>query len=441
MEESTAITKPASLFARVHAGYMGIDVRKIRHINVEDMALAGGYFLIFWLFESVKISGGGFSQLQPWSSAWQAIAIVGCAGVLLRRTSPTAMAILCGSAAIGLILAGHAGAFFLVFEFFFSLTLFGPLRASKLAAKGAWVLTVLLLVVTLALSRNASETVMVGILAVVTLLTPVEWAGNLRNANRLTESESARANAVQDAAAQRLLAERSAHELSLERERAHMARELHDVLSARLSAIALQSGAVLHPDSPPGVTASVTVLRQIRSESVAGLEELNRMIRLLHNGALEETAGTLADLPSMVEKYRCTGAIVDYKNSLHDAGNHLPPHVQSALYRIASEALTNAARHAPGHPASIAVVPALEPRSSKPGVELKIANPLPNSPTGPTSQHPDHGVRGTGTGIPSMHFRASHAGGTLFAGARNGRWEVVMWLPATHLDATNGVPL
>ena len=384
-------------------------------IQLEDVALAAGYFGLFWLLSELNMTSSGDLPVPSFAAAWPVIAVAGCTGVLLRRVRPAAMAWLCALAVVGLALAGHAGAFVLAFEFFFSLVLFASPRASQLAARSAWVLTVMLVVAAFAVSRSAADTVAAAIVAVVSLLTPVEWAGNLRKANLLADSESARADAVQDAARQRLLAERSTHDLALEHERHHLARELHDVISARLSAIALQSGAALQGGAAP----STTLLGQIRAESVAGLDELNTMIRLLHTGAALEAAGELGDLQELVVQRRGAGQQLRLENSLPDGGERLPLPVRTAVYRIAAEALVNAAKHAPGSPVDIML--GLAGPDGVQEVHLTVTNTLPGFPVA----KPD----GTGTGIPSMHFRAAHAGGCVAAGPAGELWKVLLRLP------------
>lgn len=411
-------------------------------IRREDFWLAAGYFAVFWILDAVQFGAGTDFDLPLLATNWPLFAALGCIGVLLRRIAMPVMAVLCGSAAVMLLLGNHPAALVLVFELFFSLVLFGSIRVSTVAASSAVGLSVLLTLVVLALTGRAEPTVVAAAMAALTLLMPVEWAGNLRKAQRLAESESARAEAVRQSAEHRRLADQSAHELALERERQHMARELHDVLSARLSAIALQSGAALHTPSPHS-----RVLAQIRTESVAGLEELNTMIRFLHAGALDEAAGNSADLPSLVEQYRLAGSVISLDNSLHDGGDLLPLQLQTTIYRVAAESLRNACRHSPGTPVTISLKQAREFGPS-PEIVLVVSNPLsqrppeawPHASTEQASTedealailpHPNEKIDGTGTGIPSMHFRAAHSSGTLTVGAHSGWWVVELRLPAT----------
>ncbi len=400
-------------------------------IRREDLGLAISYFLVFWILNAVS-GGGGFNFNFPWlSQNWVFFAAVGCAAVVLRRSATPLMAILCGSAAVMLLLSNQPTALILVFELFFSLVLFGSPKVSAAASKSAVALSVLVTLLVLALTGEAEATVVAAVAAVMTLLMPMEWAGNLRKAQHLTESESARAEAVRASAEHRFLADRTTHELILERERQHMARELHDVLSARLSAIALQSGAALHTGLLQEKWQATKILSQIRSESVAALDELNGMIRLLHTGALDETAGRAADVISLVEQHHLSGTMISYENSLPDGGDHLPLQLQTILYRVCAESLRNAALHAPGTPVTITLACSTG-TAAEVGVVLLVSNPLPRCPVPPAqtgSAEVESSHAGTGTGIPSMHFRAAHAGGTISTGLRAGHWVVELRLP------------
>ncbi len=435
MEHAVASTPTPSRLMRTCRGYLRVDVRRMRVFKVEDLALAGGYFAAFWLLDAVNFTGGREFHVAALASMWPALAVMGCIGVLFRRVSPTAMACLCSIAIVGLVLAGHDGAFLLTFELFFSLVFFGSAHASQLASKTAWVLTVLLIVLAFAMSGNAASAVAAGIISVVTLLTPVEWAGNLRKANQLTASESARANAVDDATQAHLLAERSTHELVLERERQHLARELHDVISARLSAIALQSGAALHAAqlaSPAsGEPAKGTmVLQQIRDESVAGLDELQTMIQLLHTGATSQASGQMSNLSALVQRHQAAGMALELNNAMDDDAHPLPLPIQTAVFRIASEALANAAKHSPGQRVSLSLKQERPTEGNCLGdVVLVVSNDLEER----NSALPAGTGTGTGTGIPSMHFRAAHAGGSITAGPSAGLWTVALRIPLPSL--------
>lgn len=151
------------------------------------------------------------------------------------------------------------------------------------------------------------------------------------------------------------------------------------------------------------------------------------MIRFLQDGALDETAGRSADLASLVEQYRLAGSTVSLENSLHDGGDLLPLQLQTTIYRVAAESLRNAYRHSPGTPITVALYLAKEFDTS-PEIVLVVSNPLCLLP----SESLSHEQRdGTGTGIPSMHFRAAHSSGTLTVGSHSGQWVVELRLPVS----------
>ncbi|WP_066298775.1 sensor histidine kinase [Arthrobacter luteolus] len=403
-------------------------------IRREDVVLALGYAALAWLLHSVDITATR-EPLLPWLAPWwPLLTVAGSAAVVLRRRRTVLMVVVCAGAALALALAGSAGGYFFAFEAVFSLVLFGSARAARTteistlavcAASGAaaWFLT-----------GSLAAGVVFLLTSGMVLLLPAEWAGNLRKAGQLAESESARAAAIRQAARDQASLASREHELALAAERQDMARELHDVLSSRLSAIALQSGAAL---SSPDGRLSREVLSHVRRESVAGLEELNGMIRMLSTGEPRPLAGNAGDLDAVVDGHRAAGLTIRWTNGLPGGGAGLPGPVQAALYRIVTEALVNAGRHAPGAAVRMSLdqVPA--------GVRLQVENDGGTSPdssaTGAAASAADRAM-GTGTGIPSMLARAEQLGGYACAGPRGSSWAVEAVLPETPLAPAAAAP-
>lgn len=127
----------------------------------------------------------------------------------------------------------------------------------------------------------------------------------------------------------------------LARERAQLAREMHDVVSHQVRLIAVQAAALqVGADDPDTGQAA----RTIRSLSVATLDELRTMVTLLRASGGHATElvpqPTLADLRTLVES-SCIDA---------ELTGELPPTVgapaQRALCRTVQEALTNVRKHA-----------------------------------------------------------------------------------------------
>jgi signal transduction histidine kinase len=141
----------------------------------------------------------------------------------------------------------------------------------------------------------------------------------------------------------RELGERNAAQVALARERAVLAREMHDVVSHQVSLIAVQAGALQVATSDPPARE---VARTIRKLSTVTLDELRAMVGVLRaaGGDGREIAPqpTLADLDALVA---ASGMEVRYRVDLPD---DMPSSAQRAVYRAVQEGLTNARKHATG---------------------------------------------------------------------------------------------
>ena len=200
------------------------------------------------------------------------------------------------------------------------------------------------------------------------------------------------------------------------RERAELARELHDTVAHHVSAIAVraQAGRVLAA-SQPGAAADALVV--IEEEASRALEEMRSMV-----GALRQGDGGPPDLAPQqgvrdIERLtRSTGpgprVHVELVGDLAD----LRPSVDSAGYRLAQEAITNALRHA-RHPTFVRV----QVTGDDDCVRLTVDDD-------------GHGGVGgawaSGFGLVGMAERAKLLGGTFEAGPRpDGGWTVRAALP------------
>lgn len=143
--------------------------------------------------------------------------------------------------------------------------------------------------------------------------------------------------------------ERAARE-ALERERAVLAREMHDVVSHQVSLIAVQAGA-LQVTSRDETTRSAA--RTIRELSVRTLDELRAMVEVLRTagGSLREDAPQpgVRDLDGLT-----AGCGLAVRSSL-EVPDDLPAPVQRAVFRAVQEGLTNVRKHAPGAEVAVAV--------------------------------------------------------------------------------------
>src|SRR5580704_7608683 len=132
-----------------------------------------------------------------------------------------------------------------------------------------------------------------------------------------------------------------------EQERARIARELHDVLSHQLSAIAIQAGAarIASRDDP---TVATKVIGNIEDIAREGLTDLNRIVGALRRDPAEQLdrrpQPRLDDLPDLLAGARAAGLTVDLDVS--GLPPSLPSSVELAAYRVIQESLTNALRYA-----------------------------------------------------------------------------------------------
>jgi signal transduction histidine kinase len=114
------------------------------------------------------------------------------------------------------------------------------------------------------------------------------------------------------------------------------------------------------------------------------------------------------ELPALVERFRSAGA--DVTLTVDGDTGRLPATTGLALYRILQEALTNAAKHAPGSPAMVRL-----------SVDPDTVGLVVESSAEPGT--------GTGVGVPSMRERAQALGGRCDAGPGGQGWLVQAILP------------
>ncbi|QKW19785.1 sensor histidine kinase [Kitasatospora sp. NA04385] len=226
------------------------------------------------------------------------------------------------------------------------------------------------------------------------------------------ELAGARAETARDLARERAesTAER-ARRVRLE-ERARLARELHDVVAHHLSVV------VARADSAPYRIPSAAdedvreELAAIAEEARSSLNEMRRVLRLLREDAPDAAPAAraplpgLAQLPALIDGVRDTGADVRLEAPLPDH-REIAPTAQLAAFRIVQEALTNAMRHAPGAPVTVA----LTRRGGR--LDLRVTNARPPADAATTGPGSGHGLRG-------IKERAATCGGTAEAGPTPG---------------------
>jgi signal transduction histidine kinase len=299
----------------------------------------------------------------------------------------------------------------------YSAVLLGSRRAAWTVSGSA--AAVATLTALLSLVGEGGRAALLALLNMGMLAIPVFWALEVRRHAETAEAERTRAEQADR------LAELG-RAAAVAAERARMAHDLHDVIAGQLSAIAIQSEAVLSmPDPDPAILRRV--LASVRRDSVASLAEMRTMIGLLRadgsGDADPRTAPAGLDrIDDLLATARATGLDVTLTDGRPGAVA-LPAATDLAAYRIVQEALTNVAKHAPGSAVALTLI------QDGSGLTVEVTNPLvAGAARG----------GGTGTGLLGLHERAAAVGGTVTAGADGGRWALQAVLPvaATAGSAT-----
>lgn len=203
-------------------------------------------------------------------------------------------------------------------------------------------------------------------------------------------------------------------------ERLRVSRDVHDLLSHTLSMVAVRSGvARLLLDEQPGEARQA--LSTIETASRSALNELRRVLaQIRESGPSRETGEPgLAEIAELVDGMRHDGLVVEYRVVGEPVG--YPALLQTTVYRIAQEALTNVVKHA--HTARAQV----EVRHAPNELTVSIVD------DGPAAQHAgwsDIDDSGSGLGLVGMHERVALFGGRFEAGPRpEGGFAVVAGFP------------
>ncbi|WP_153393740.1 sensor histidine kinase [Ornithinicoccus halotolerans] len=208
--------------------------------------------------------------------------------------------------------------------------------------------------------------------------------------------------------------------LATERRWRRVSRDLHDGVGHSLSTISLQAAAARRvitagsgTDQRERAAAALATIEQLAGDAVA---ELDRALRLLRDGEAPPAAGSLADLPGLVERQRALGTeVLARLPGGHDLTG-LPATVNAVAARVCAEALANAGKH--GGPGPVL----LEVRRERRGLRVLVENPRAEQP------HRRPGVGGHG--LAGLHETLGLLGGRLEAGPQGSRWRLEAWLPA-----------
>jgi two-component system NarL family sensor kinase len=214
---------------------------------------------------------------------------------------------------------------------------------------------------------------------------------------------------------------------SQENERARLSRELHDGISQMMVSVKLllesalarfERGEVRVPAAEAALTTSITRLGHT-------LREVRRISHALRPSMLDDL-GVAAALEQLSrELAEQSGIEIGFTQIAHTHAAALPDAVNTVLFRIAQEALTNIVRHAQASSAALAL------EVSNDAVTLTIAD----NGRGFDVAHAFVGRR-SGVGLRNMRERLEALGGTLSLSSQAGHTLVTARVPLGSTEPT-----
>lgn len=247
--------------------------------------------------------------------------------------------------------------------------------------------------------------------AVLAAAAPVLGGAGLSLFHRLRRAQQDR---VRRAALDRQLAE----ERIRWTERQHLASELHDVVTHRVTMMVLQANAIATATADPDTRLAMESMAQSGRVALTDLQESLGLLRtptaspLTARTPCRERSDTSAPVPAVADLIEQSRRIrPDLQFAVSGDRQTPPPVVQRTVFRLVQEGLTNLHKHAGRAPARVVV-------DYRPvGVDVCVQN-------GP-SHRTDNGVgslahSGTGSGLTGLRRRVELLGGSFTAGATDG---------------------
>lgn len=204
-------------------------------------------------------------------------------------------------------------------------------------------------------------------------------------------------------------------------ERRSLARDLHDIVAHNLTIISMQARAARYAGTDSSAREAIDVIGDSAGEA---LVDLRRMLSLLQAEGLVagDQESALRDIGEGASALDLEYGAVKFGRMLEGLGiettvetsgldQDIPQSVETALYRVLQEAITNVAKHSTEGGQCH-----LEVRTSEGNLELAVDNTLP--PPGTASRA---GWNSSASGLIGMQDRVDAFGGTM-SSARDGRW-------------------
>jgi signal transduction histidine kinase len=208
-----------------------------------------------------------------------------------------------------------------------------------------------------------------------------------------------------------------------EEELRRLSRELHDDLTQRLAALALDA-ALIEKQLNPSQPQTVQDLRGLRANLSEVAEEVHDLSRQLHPSILDDLGlvqAVQAECAAFTKK-----TAVDLSFTPHDLPDSVPQPLALCLYRVIREGLQNIAKHSSAAAASITL------QGLSGGIRLLIED------TG-IGFDPDEVKKKAGIGLSSMRERVWLVNGTISFKSKPGQGtaiEVFIPIGVEHDQAT-----
>ncbi|MGW2956943.1 sensor histidine kinase [Streptomyces sp. NPDC001220] len=210
-------------------------------------------------------------------------------------------------------------------------------------------------------------------------------------------------------------------------ERLALARDLHDLIAHHMTGIIVQANAArtVHATAPEKVDPALEAIARSGTETLESMRRLVRVLREDNHQALRP-ADLLSGLGDLVTDF--SGRRPDAPAARFEAGvaartSRFSPEVETSVYRVVQEALTNVHRHAPGE--RVVVRLDADPDWLHVTVTNSLAHRRTGSPAGGQS----------GLGLIGLRERIEALDGEFWAGAVDpAQWEVRASVPRSPAD-------
>ncbi|WP_282852080.1 sensor histidine kinase [Gulosibacter sediminis] len=224
-------------------------------------------------------------------------------------------------------------------------------------------------------TRSTDATTSMTLQVMLVCALPMWWSSELRAGDELAEAERLRAA------------------VAVQADREAVARDLHDTVSAHLSAITIFSAGAL--DGAPDAERDRRALAEVRRASLAALGEMRQLIDVLRSDSTPEPIAATT-LDAEVARAQQAGLEIE-------VSGELVVQADGALGEVAREALGNALKYGDG-------TATLRLETDDDRLALEIENPIADAPRGGSS----------GLGLGQMARRMRGAGGRFSAGESAG---------------------